>query len=118
MASHSLKKLGGGGLVTSDGDTPHATFTSDGDTPHATFMIHDENMTCFTIDANKMLEMFSGIGSCGSSSLIHGVNDGTVMIKSGTINEFSFIINICNHGGLGQIQCVVLCMLPMCRDTG
>ena len=78
------------------------------------FAICDEDATCFTIDTNKTSETFSGIGSFGSrSSLIHGVNDGAIMIKGSTINEFSFITKICNCGGLGRIQCAVLCMFPM-----
>ena len=86
----------------------------DGNTPCATLTICDENVTSFAIDTNEMSKAFGGIGSfCGSSSLIHGFNDGVIRVESGAINEFSFVVNICNGCRLGQIQCAVLCMFPM-----
>ena len=87
---------------------------SDGNVPCATLTICNENVTGFSVDANEASETLGGIGSFGSgSSLIHGVNDGTIMIESSTINEFSFVIEICNCCGLGWIQYIILCMLPM-----
>ena len=85
-----------------------------GNMPCATLIICNENVTSFSIDANETSETFSGIGVFGgSSSLVHGFNDGTVIIKSSTINEFSFNVKICNCCRLGWIQRIILCMFPM-----
>ena len=85
-----------------------------GHTPCATFMVHNENTAGLAIDTNKTSETFGGVGGLGSSSsLVHGIYDGTVMIKSSTINEFSFVVKIHNCGRLGWIQYTVMCVFPM-----
>ena len=53
-----------------------------------------------------MLEMFGGTGS--SSGLIHRFNNGTVGIKSGAINKFSFVVNARNCHGSGWMQGTIL----------
>ena len=76
--------------------------TADGNAPCATFTVSDKNIACLTIQTNKSSKTFGGVGGLGSSSsMIHGVNDSTIIIESSTINEFSFVIQICNgsrHG--------------------
>ena len=80
----------------------------------ATFTVHNENIAGLAVDTNETLEMFGGIGGLGSSSsLVHGIYDGTTMIESSTFNQFSFIIKISNCGRLGQIQYIVLYVSPM-----
>ena len=75
----------------------------DGNMPCTTLMTCNENTTSFAVDTNETSKASVGIGSFCSSSLIHGFNDGTVRVKSSTINEFSFVINVCNGPRLGQM---------------
>ena len=85
-----------------------------GDLACATLAMCNEDAASLAIDAHKMLETFDGIDSfCGSSGLIHMFNDGTTGIKSGAINKFSLIVNVCNYGGCGWAQDAILHMFPM-----
>ena len=98
-----LEEIERRGLVTTDGDPPCATFT-----------VSDENIACLTIQTNESTETFGGIGGFGSSSsLIHGVNDSTVIVEGSTINEFGFVIQIRNCSGVGRVQYIFLHMFPM-----
>ena len=79
--------------------------TADGDSPCTTFAVGDEDIACLTVQTNESSEPFGGVGGFGSSSsLIHGVNDGTVIAEGSTINKFSFVIQIRNCSRCGQVQ--------------